>query len=87
MEASDGMIYGTARGAYGGGYHGHSSIFQLNPSNRASKDGLQFSEHGEWGMRMRADPGQRREIVWDGVWWGDVPSWHDFLLRPGPASA
>jgi uncharacterized repeat protein (TIGR03803 family) len=33
MEASDGMLYGTARGLYLGGYTGYSSIFRLNPYN------------------------------------------------------
>jgi uncharacterized repeat protein (TIGR03803 family) len=31
LEASDGMLYGTTRGLYLGGYTGYSSIFRLNP--------------------------------------------------------
>ncbi|MGA2593363.1 MAG: choice-of-anchor tandem repeat GloVer-containing protein [Bryobacteraceae bacterium] len=32
LEASDGMLYGTARGRYAAGFHGYSSIFRLNPT-------------------------------------------------------
>jgi hypothetical protein len=31
LEASDGMLYGTARGQYNSGFNGYSSIFRLNP--------------------------------------------------------
>jgi uncharacterized repeat protein (TIGR03803 family) len=31
LEASDGMLYGTAQGEYKSGFNGHSSIFRLNP--------------------------------------------------------
>ncbi len=35
LQASDGMLYGTARGEYNTGFHGYSSVFRLDPSTGA----------------------------------------------------
>jgi len=44
MEASDGMIYGTARGLFGGGYTGYSSVFQVNPKTGKFKTIYNFTD-------------------------------------------
>lgn len=49
MQASDGMIYGTARGRWGGGFNGYSSIFQLNPYTGQLKSVYGFSNGGVTG--------------------------------------
>jgi uncharacterized repeat protein (TIGR03803 family) len=49
FEASDGMIYGTARGLWGGGYTGYSSIFQLNPYTGQVKTVYSFPNGGVTG--------------------------------------
>ena len=35
LQASDGMLYGTARGEYNTGFHGYSSVFRLDPTTGA----------------------------------------------------
>jgi uncharacterized repeat protein (TIGR03803 family) len=49
LEASDGMIYGTARGVWGGNNSGYSSIFQLNPTTGQFKTVYGFSNGGVSG--------------------------------------
>ncbi|MGO4883617.1 MAG: choice-of-anchor tandem repeat GloVer-containing protein [Bryobacteraceae bacterium] len=31
LQASDGMLYGTARGEYNTGFHGYSRVFRFDP--------------------------------------------------------
>ena len=49
MQASDGMIYGTARGRWATGFNGYSSIFQLNPSTGQVKTVYGFPNGGVTG--------------------------------------
>lgn len=44
MEASDGMLYGTAKGEFAAGYHGYSSVFQVNPSTGQFKTIYNFTD-------------------------------------------
>jgi hypothetical protein len=50
FEASDGMIYGTARGRFASGFNGYSSIFQLNPSTGQVQTIYSFPTGGENGQ-------------------------------------
>jgi len=43
IQASDGMLYGTARGEFGGGYTGYSSVFRVNPSTGQFKTIYNFT--------------------------------------------
>jgi hypothetical protein len=43
MEASDGMLYGTAKGEFAAGFHGYSSVFQVNPSTGQFKTIYNFT--------------------------------------------
>jgi hypothetical protein len=44
LQASDGMLYGTARGEYNTGFHGYSSVFRLDPSSGAFETIFSFKD-------------------------------------------
>jgi len=48
-EASDGMLYGTARGKFATGFDGYSSIFRLNPSTWEFQTIYRFQNGGVTG--------------------------------------
>ena len=54
LQASDGMLYGTARGEYYTGFHGYSSVFRLDPSSGAFQTIFSFKDLslGECECRM-----------------------------------
>jgi uncharacterized repeat protein (TIGR03803 family) len=54
LQASDGMLYGTARGEYAAGFHGYSSVFRLDPSSGAFQTIFSFKDQalGECECRM-----------------------------------
>jgi uncharacterized repeat protein (TIGR03803 family) len=54
LQASDGMLYGTARGEYNTGFHGYSSVFRLDPSTGAFQTIFNFKNLalGECTCRM-----------------------------------
>jgi uncharacterized repeat protein (TIGR03803 family) len=54
LQASDGMLYGTARGEYYTGFHGYSSVFRLDPSSGAFQTIFSFKDLslGECPCRM-----------------------------------
>jgi uncharacterized repeat protein (TIGR03803 family) len=54
LEASDGMLYGTARGLYAAGFNGYSSVFRLNPTNGQFQTIFNFKNQalGECECRM-----------------------------------
>jgi uncharacterized repeat protein (TIGR03803 family) len=54
LQASDGMLYGTARGEYNTGFHGYSSVFKLDPSTGAFQAIYSFKDlsAGECNCRM-----------------------------------
>jgi uncharacterized repeat protein (TIGR03803 family) len=54
LQASDGMLYGTARGEYNTGFHGYSSVFRIDPSSGAFQTIYSFKDLslGECECRM-----------------------------------
>lgn len=44
LQASDGMLYGTARGEYNTGFHGYSRVFRFDPSTRAFQTIYSFKD-------------------------------------------
>lgn len=54
LQASDGMLYGTARGEYNSGFHGYSSVFRIDPSSGAFQTIFNFKDLslGECECRM-----------------------------------